>query len=96
VKIRSFLAGIVIAGFLSGMPALVHADEYHHGSGAYDEQHQWHPSDWWMEHNPNWVRTHHAEWAKNGDWDEHHHWHDRDWWKQHNPQWAKEHHHDWF
>jgi hypothetical protein len=42
-------------------------------------------------------KTHHPEWAKNGDWDEHHHhWYDRDWWKTHNSKWAHDHHSDWF
>jgi hypothetical protein len=96
MKLRGFVAGLVVAGFLSGMPVLVHADEYHQGPGAYDEHHHWHSGDWWVQNQPNWVHSHHPEWAKNGDWDEHHHWHDRAWWKAHDPKWAREHHHDWF
>ena len=43
MKLRAFVASAVIAGFLSAVPALVHADEYHHGWGDYDEHHEWHP-----------------------------------------------------
>jgi len=39
MKLRAFVASAVIAGFLSGVPALVHADEYHHGWGDYHEHH---------------------------------------------------------
>lgn len=96
MKMRAVVASLVVAGFLSGVPALTHADDLHHGWGDYDQQHSWHSSDRWLDNHPNWVRNHHPEWARNGDWDEHHRWHDRDWWKQHDPKWAREHHHDWF
>jgi len=96
MKLRSFVASAVIAGFLSGVPALVHADVYHNGWGAYDVHHEWHPDSWWFEHHPEWVRVHHPEWVRNGDWDAHHRWHDRSWWKEHHSKWAYEHHHDWF
>jgi hypothetical protein len=99
MKLRAFVAGAVVAGFLSGvpaLPALVHADQYHPGVGAYDQHHTWHTSSWWLEHHPDWVQAHHPEWAKNGDWDQHHHWHDRAWWKTHDPKWSHEHHPDWF
>ena len=96
MKLRAFVASAVIAGFLSAVPALVHADEYHHGWGDYDEHHEWHPGGWWFENHPDWVRVHHPEWARNGDWDEHRHWHDRDWWKEYHARWAHKHHHDWF
>ena len=43
MKLRTFVASAVIAGFLAGVPALVHADEYHHGWGDYHEYHEWHP-----------------------------------------------------
>jgi hypothetical protein len=96
MKFRTFVASAVIAGFLSGVPALVHADEYHHGWGDYDQHHVWYPENWWLQHHPDWVRAHHPEWLAKGDWDGHHHWRDRDWWKAHDAQWAHEHHPDWF
>ena len=95
MKFRTFITSIFIAGFLSGIPTMVHAKKPP-GWGDYDEHHEWHHSGWWLEHHPNWVRTHHPEWALNGDWDKHHHWHDRDWWKAHHAQWSHEHHPDWF
>jgi hypothetical protein len=95
MKLRTLVAGAVIAGFLSGVPIFVRAQE-HPGWGDYDEHHQWHPGNWWLENHPNWAREHHPEWAKRGDWDEHHHWHDRDWWKGHRGDWARKHHPDWF
>jgi hypothetical protein len=96
MKLKTFMAGAAIVGFLSGVPILVHADEYHHGLGDYDQSHAWHPSSWWLEHHPNWVRAHHPEWAKNGDWDKYRQWHDRTWWKEHDAKWTHEHHPDWF
>jgi hypothetical protein len=97
MKLRTFVAGALVVGFLSaGVPAFVHAQE-HPGMGDYDAHHAWHSDSWWYEHHPHWVETHHPEWAKNGDWDEHHHhWYDRDWWKTHNSKWAHDHHSDWF
>jgi hypothetical protein len=96
MKMRGLVASLVIAGFLSGVPALAHADQLYHGWGDYDQHHEWHSSDWWLDNHPNWVKAHHPQWAKNGDWDDQHHWHDRHWWKKHDPNWAREHHHDWF
>jgi hypothetical protein len=96
MKLRKFVAGALVAGFLSaGLPAFVQAQEP--GLGDYDAHHTWHSQSWWYEHHPHWVQAHHPEWAKNGDWDEHHHhWYDRDWWKSHNPKWAHDHHSEWF
>jgi hypothetical protein len=97
MKLRTFVADALLAGFLSaGVPAFVNAQEQR-GMGDYDAHHTWHSDSWWYEHHPHWVETHHPEWAKNGDWDEHHHhWYDRDWWKTHNSKWAHDHHSDWF
>jgi hypothetical protein len=97
MKLRGFVAGAVIAGFLSGVPVMAHADPYPPPHwGAYGENHVWHQGPWWMEHHPNWVREHHPESAQYGDWGPHHHWHDRDWWRHHDARWAHEHHPDWF
>jgi hypothetical protein len=96
LKLRTFIASAVVAGFLSGVPALAHADKYHHGWGDYDTHHMWYSENWWLEHHPDWVRAHHPEWLANGDWGRHHHWHDRNWWITHDPRWAHEHHPNWF
>ncbi len=96
MKLRTLVAGAVVAGFLgAGVPTLVHAQE-HPGMGDYDEHHMWHPSSWWNENHPDWVRAHHPEWAKNGDWDKHHRWHERQWWISHHEKWAHQHHPEWF
>jgi hypothetical protein len=96
MKFRAFVASAVIAGFLSGVPALVHADESHHGLGDYDAHREWHPGGWRFDNHSDWARAHHPEWARNGDWDKYHRWHDSNWWKQHHSRWSHEHHHDWF
>jgi len=95
MKLRTWLAGVMVAVFLLGMLPPATADE-HRGLGDYDQHHEWHDADWWREKQPDWVRKHHSDWLANGDWDTHHHWHDRDWWKAHDPKWAHEHHSDWF
>jgi hypothetical protein len=97
MRLRSWLAGAVVVGFLSaGVPALVHA-QAHPGRGDYDDHHTWRDAGWWQERHPDWAQAHHPDWAKNGDWDDHHrHWHDRDWWRDHHPNWAHKHHPDWF
>jgi hypothetical protein len=96
MRLRTWVTGAVVAGFLfAGVPALVHAQE-HQDWGDYDEQHAWHSGDWWEDHHPEWVKKHHPEWAEHGDWDEHHHWRDREWWKRHHAKWARKHHPGWF
>jgi hypothetical protein len=93
MKFKKLIAAAVVLGFLAGgVPMLAHAD----GWGDYDSHHEWHSGDWWLEHDPGWVRKHHPDWYERGDFDSHHHWHDRAWWKSHDPKWAHEHHHDWF
>jgi hypothetical protein len=93
MKLRMLVAVAVSVVFLSVFPR-VYADE-HHGIGDYDQHHEWHAADWWRDHDPKWVQTHHPDWLANGDWDKNHHWHDRTWWKAHDPKWVHEHHHDW-
>jgi len=76
--------------------------------GAYDNNHQWHNTNWWHQNNPNWVSQNHPEWASNptgwanhpggpgeGDWDEHHVWHDRGWWGANRRDWVEQHHPEW-
>jgi hypothetical protein len=31
--------------------------------GDYDEHHQWHDRDWWVQHNRPWVQQHHPGWV---------------------------------
>jgi hypothetical protein len=93
MKLSVFVATAVIAGLLAGVPALVHADEYHHRWGDYDEHHEWQAGHWQFENHPNWVRAQHPKLTTNGDWDEHH-WHS-DWRKEHHARWTHRHHHDW-
>jgi hypothetical protein len=95
MRFKLFLAGVVAAGFLSVVPAHVHA-QVPPGPGAYDPHHVWRDSAWWQSHDPGWVHQHHPEWYGPGDWDQHHHWHDRTWWASHNPAWAHKHHPDWY
>jgi hypothetical protein len=92
---RAIVVSVLIAAFLSGMPLVVHADQYHHGLGAYDEYHESHSGGWWLENHPNRVRAHHPEWARNGDRDAHRRGRDRDRRNQHRAGWKHERHHDW-
>ncbi len=91
MKLRRFVAGVLVLGFLAGVPIVAHA-----AWGDYDDHHVWHSGDWWFDHDPAWVKAHHPDWYERGDFDDHHHWHDRAWWKAHDPKWAHEHHHDWW
>jgi hypothetical protein len=72
--------------------------------GAYDPDHNWHESDWWHDHDRDWMYKNHPEWAENhpdwrdndGDYDDSHVWHARKWWNDHRPDWVEKHHPDWY
>jgi hypothetical protein len=52
MKLRTLVAGALLAGFLSaGVPAFVYAQEQR-GMGDYDAHHAWHSDSWWYEHHP--------------------------------------------
>src|SRR5215469_11390882 len=53
-EFRKFIAAAVVLGFLAcGVPSVARAD----GWGDYDSHHEWHSGDWWLEHNPGWLRS---------------------------------------
>jgi hypothetical protein len=91
MKLRRTLVMAAVALGFTVLPMVARAQE-HHGTGDYDQHHEWHDASWWDQHDPKWVQEHHPDW---GDFDTHHHWHDRSWWVKHHHNWVEQHHHDW-
>ncbi len=69
------------------------------GDGDYDQNHQWHNSQWWQQNNPSYWRQQHPQWAQShphwyndGDYDAQNNWHNSQWWQQNHPdQWNQWH-----
>jgi len=41
--------------------------------GDYDDHHQWHDRDWWVQNNHPWVQQHHPDWMEHGKDNDHDH-----------------------
>jgi hypothetical protein len=64
--IRNTLGAIAVAGamfFTFAAPAA--AAPWQKAWGDYDQQQQWHNAGWWLQHQHDWVISHHPEWTEN-------------------------------
>jgi hypothetical protein len=43
--------------------------------GDYDEHHQWHDRDWWVQNNHAWVQQHHPDWVASREQGHDHEYH---------------------
>jgi hypothetical protein len=77
-----------LAGTLMVAPAMAYGPHF----GEYDTHHVWHDAEWWHHNYPDWMYSHHPQWAVHYDWwaaDHRYHpgWFRSPFWRDH-PMWA--------
>jgi hypothetical protein len=65
--VRSQAAGMGGHGYYPGhnYPGYAGNPGYNAANGAWDEHHEWRDRQWWLKHNPDWVKSNHPEWWAN-------------------------------
>jgi hypothetical protein len=48
-----------------GYPAYAGNPAYNPADGAWDPHHHWRGREWWLKHDPDWVKANHPEWWAN-------------------------------
>jgi hypothetical protein len=61
----TFTAITAVGAIIAALAAPASARPWQQAWGDYDNNQQWHDASWWLQHQHDWVTSHHPEWTEN-------------------------------